>query len=134
MRPFQAVLTMVVVSMCVAPCAHAERLGRGSSLVWIGINGNRAPLLTSPLAIEEGSEVGVHAAYSYFLNEAWTVVASGGVDAGKRRLEVGVIEPLKFASHSWNVRLGFDRYAFINDNVAIYAGPGFLYWKGHAEN
>jgi hypothetical protein len=26
-----------------------------------------------------------------------------------------------------------DRYAFINDDVALYAGPGLLFWKGKAD-
>jgi len=133
MRSFPIVLTIVATMLCVTPSAHADRIGGGNSLIWVGLNGNRAQLLTSPLDVEEGDEVGVHGAYSYFLSDAWTIVASGGLDTGNRRLEVGVVPPFKYASHSWNVRLGCDRYAFINDDVAFYAGPGLLYWKGHAE-
>src|SRR5204863_4833989 len=70
---------------------------------------------------------------SYFFCDAWTLVASGGLAAGRRRLEVAAVPPIKWASHSWNVRLGLDRYGFINDDVALYAGPGILYWNGHAE-
>jgi hypothetical protein len=133
MRLLQIALTVAVIILCVAPSARAERIGRGNSLIWVGLNGGRAQLITSPLAIQDGDEVGVHGAYSHFLSDAWTIVASGGLEAGRQRIETGFVPPFKYASHSWNVRLGFDRYAFINDDVALYAGPGLLYWMGHAE-
>lgn len=133
MRSSPIALSVAVIMLCFAPSAHAARIGRGNSLIWVGLNGNRTELIDSPLAISEGDEVGVHGAYSYLFSDAWSIVASGGLDAGKRRIDVGVVPPFKYASHSWNVRLGFDRYGFINDDVAIYAGPGLLYWNGHAE-
>ena len=116
-------LALAGIGLIMAPLAHAERIGRGHSLICIGINGYTAQLISSPLSIQDGAEIGVKAAYSYFFSDAWTVVASGGVATGKRRLEVPTVPPFKYASHSWNVRLGLDRYAFINDEVALYAGP-----------
>ena len=60
-------------------------------------------------------------------------------DVGSNKFDYSASSPLpnsgheKFTSSSFNVRIGGDRYAFLNDDVALYAGPGLLYWRGHAE-
>ena len=113
--------------------SHADRLHRGSSVVWLGLHGNQAQFLSSPLTIRPGDEIGAHIAWSWFLSDAWAANVSGGVDAGHTRIEVPTLAPIKSASHSWNGRIGFDRYGFIGDDVALYAGPGLRYWTGHAE-
>jgi hypothetical protein len=37
-------------------------------------------------------------------------------------------------THSFSARIGGDRYAFIDDNVALYAGPGVLFTRGRAKS
>jgi hypothetical protein len=134
-RPILPLLLLALTLVPASPAA-AQRLAKGKSVIWAGLNGNDAQLV-GPFASDityRGSEVGLHLAYSYFLSDAWTAVVSGGFDVGS-----DVVTPpggggkLQQTSNSWNVRLGFDRYAFINDGVAIYAGPGLLFWRGHAE-
>ena len=138
-------IVAVMLGICVLDSsAEAAKLGKGNSVVWIGLNGNVAQLVGPALnraIVTKSEEVGVHVACSYFLSDAWTVVLSGGHDAGNRKFEYSSSYPVpqvagteeKFTSTSFNLRIGGDRYAFINDDVALYAAPGVLFWKGHAK-
>ena len=128
-------LALVCVAACaLATPAAAARLVKGSNVVWVGLNGNVAQLLDTATGISPSGELGVHVALNRFLSDAWTMVVSGGVDAGSSKLELAAGGgTFKATSSSFNVRVGGDRYAFINDDVALYAGPGVLFWKGHAE-
>ena len=114
----------------------------------MGLNGNRAQLAgpttggaagptTFPGvaggSIFETGEVGLHLAYSYFLSDAWAIALSGGFDVGRVTFQPKSGHEETFSSNSWNARLGFDRYAFITDGVALYAGPGLLFWTGSAQ-
>lgn len=116
--------------------ASAQRLTTGNSVIWAGLNGNQAQLIGptagSGNAFESG-ELGLHLAYSYFLTPEWTLVGSGGFDLGNNQFKPTTGPTEKFTSNSWNLRLGFDRYAFINDGVAVYAGPGVQLWRGKGE-
>jgi hypothetical protein len=135
MRAHVASALMVLLALGAAQSVDAERLGAGNTVVWLGLNGNQAQLVgpTTDDPVFENGEVGLHAAFSYFLSDDWTVVVSGGFDVGSIKHEpIGGTER-KLSSNSWNARLGFDRYAFINEDVAIYAGPGIRIWTGSAE-
>jgi hypothetical protein len=137
MRRLTAVLVLLFALSGATP-GSAARLTRGKSVIWAGLNGNRAqlmsPIFETTSAFERG-EFGLHLAYSYFLTDAWSVIASGGFDVGSLQLKPpATLGPTRrVSSNSWNLRVGFDRYAFIDDNVALYAGPGLLYWRGNAE-
>lgn len=131
------VLALLAAFTLAAPGAvQAQRLTTGTSVIWAGLNGNTAQLI-GPVAGSgntfESGELGLHLAYSYFLNPAWTLVMSGGLDVGGNEFEPASGPTPKFTSNSWNVRLGFDRYAFISDDIAIYAGPGLQLWRGKGE-
>ena len=129
--PIAALLLILV-----APEGMAARLAKGSHVIWVGLNGNDAQLVgpTAAGSSYEGGEIGFHVAYSQFLSDAWTVIVSGGADFGNDTFDPkGAGAKEKVTSRSWNARLGFDRYAFVNDDVALYAGPGVLYWRGHGK-
>ena len=133
-----AVLTLaLLVIAALAPPAPAAKLAKKSCVFWVGLNGNKSHILTPPASISnlgEENELGLHVAGSYFLTDGWAGVVSGGVDVGRQKAEPTAGTVKKFDSSSWNLRVGFDRYAFINDDVALYAGPGLLYWKGSASD
>jgi hypothetical protein len=121
MLPGLAVLTALAVLTC---SADAARLGAGNSVLWVGLNGNESQLVgptTGSGAIFGANELGAHVAYSYFISNAWTWILSGGFDVGNEQFEPTIGPTEKFTSRSFNVRLGMDRYAFINDDVALYA-------------
>ena len=135
MRSSRNALLVVAVCLLASP-AHAGRLAKGSSVLWVGLNGSVAQLLSpggGPLDSYEGSELGIHVALNRFVSDAWTIAISGGFDAGSTKFELSGGGDLKLTSSSFNVRFGGDRYAFINDDVALYAGPGILFWKGHGK-
>jgi len=128
-------LAALASAVACASGASAGRLAKGNCEVWIGLNGNRSHILTPPASlasIGEENEVGLHLAGSYFLCDAWAAVLSGGFDVSRQKFEPASGTASKFEGSSFNLRAGFDRYAFINDAVALYAGPGILYWKGKA--
>jgi len=130
------VLSLAALVLIIAAPAHADRLAKGSKVVWAGLNGNVAQLI-GPASDESryvADEIGLHLAYSHFVSDVWAMVLSGGLDFGSDTFEPEAAGPsIELTNKSWNARFGFDRYAFINDEVALYAGPGLLYWKGNAE-
>ena len=132
-----AVLALVTVLVFPEP-AHSERLGKGNSMFWLGFNGNKTQLVgpsTGSVNEYEDGEFGVHLACHRFTGEEWTVSLSGGTDIGRVQFRPATVGAAveTYTSRSWNVRFGADRFAFINDRAAIYAGPGLLYWSGQAE-
>ena len=133
---FRCVVIAMLALSAVPPSASAARLAQGKSVIWVGLNGNRAQLMKPAFkreSIYEAGELGLHLAYSYFVTDSWAGVVSGGFDVGSTQLKPASGPTYRESINSWNVRLGFDRYAFINDDVALYAGPGFLYWRGKSE-
>src|SRR5437867_3145536 len=73
--------------LSVAP-AWAQRLAKGNSMVWVGLNGNRAQTVGPSAAfLDTIDEAGIHVAVSRFLSDAWAGIVSGGVDAGRIRYE-----------------------------------------------
>jgi hypothetical protein len=128
--------TMLAALLSLAPSVQAARLGAGNSMIWVGLDGNKSQIVgptTGAGNMFEADEVGVHGAYSYFISNAWTVIVSGGFDVGNQKFEPAAGPSEKFTTNSINVRIGMDRYAFITDDVALYAGPGLLYWRGNGE-
>lgn len=136
-RPMAILLLAILMGSAVAPASRAEKLAKGNSVVWIGLNGNRSHIVTPPVnlaTLGEENEVGLHLALSYFLSDDWAGVISGGFAGENQKFEPAAAGlESKFKSSSYNVRVGLDRYAFINDGVALYAGPGLLYWKGGSD-
>lgn len=127
-----SVATALAAALALAAPVHAERLHRGNNMLWVGLNGNRAQLAATDLSIGafEVGEPGLVVVYSRFLSDEWTVALSGGFNASNERTEPDSLEEFQFRTSSWNVRVGGDRYAWIDDNVALYAGPGLIVWKG----
>jgi len=134
-RPLVVLLALVATFLTVGSTARAERLAKGNSVVWFGLLGNKAQLIgpdTGPANIYEADEIGAHLAYSYFVSDQWAAVVSGSYGAGKESFTDAGGAKQKETSKSFGGRIGFDRYAFINDEVALYAGPGLTYWSGRA--
>ncbi|HKQ58564.1 MAG TPA: hypothetical protein VJY35_11915 [Candidatus Eisenbacteria bacterium] len=131
-----AAMVVALLALALAPGAHAQKLQKGSTVVWIGVHGNKAQLIgptTGAANIYEADEIGVHVAFSRFLSDQWAGVLSGSFAKGREAFTPTAGSEEKETSTSYSARLGFDRYAFIDDNVAIYAGPGLLYWSGRAK-
>jgi hypothetical protein len=136
-RKFVA-LVAVVAALLLPHSARSDRLGKGNSMLWFGFNGNKSQLVgptTGSVNEYEDNELGAHLACHHFVSDEWTVSLSGGVDVG--RVQYRPSNPASavetYSSRSWNVRVGGDRFAFINDRAAVYAGPGLVYWSGQAK-
>jgi len=113
-----AILIGLAVSL--AGSARADRLGKGRSLLEIGIGGHSEPT----------NELGGQLGYFRFLSDQWTLGVSGGYYVNRLKSENSAyIQTVN--THSFTIRVGGDRYAFINDDVALYAGPGVLWARGH---
>src|SRR5262249_11858119 len=115
--------------------------GKGRSLVEIGIGGHTGQF-TYPgfagLGRYASGEVGGQLAYSRFLSDAWTIGVSGGYHASRLKAEgkgAGIFATTQTRrTHPFTVRIGGDRYAFINDDVALYGGPGLFWTRGRAKS
>jgi len=135
----------VILAVCfaasLAGSARAERPGKGRSLVEIGISGHTGQF-TYPGIVSFGryqsGEVGGQLSYFRFLSDQWTVGISGGYHAGRLKDEDkggGVFAGTStINTHSFTIRIGGDRYAFINDDVALYAGPGLFWTRGRSKS
>jgi hypothetical protein len=132
----------VCLSASLAGTARAERPGKGRSLVEVGIGGHTGQF-TYPgfggLGRYPSDEVGGQLSYSRFLSEQWTLGISGGYHAGRQKYENkggGPVIPSTqtISTHSFTIRIGGDRYAFINDDVALYAGPGLFWTRGRSKS
>ena len=128
-----AIASLIGLALLIVGPARAERLGKGRSLVLVGVSGHTGQFVQpAPFRFQSG-EVGGHLAYYRFLSDQWTLGISGGYHAS--RLEVDNPGSLFFGTqtvhtHSFIVRIGGDRYAFIDDDVALYAGPGVFLARG----
>lgn len=134
-RRLVVLLALIVAFLTAGSTAQAERLVKGNSVAWLGLLGNKAQLIgadTGPANIYEADEIGAHIAYSHFVSDQWAAALSASFGFGKEAFAPPSGGEQKETSRSFAGRVGFDRYAFINDDVALYAGPGFTYWTGRA--
>ena len=144
MSRLHAVASVISLAACIAASlagpAHAERLGKGRSLVLVGIGGHTGEFTYPGATIYhfESGEVGGEIAYYRFLSDRWTLGISGGYHAGGMKVDENnpngtPLSTETLDTHSFTVRVGGDRYAFIDDNVALYAGPGVFFTRGRAK-
>lgn len=131
-----AIVTAFSILALVPAGASARDLTPGKVSIWAGLHGGKSQLVGATTGLSnvfEASELGLHLAGNYAISPKWTAVVSGGFDVGSNQFKPEIGGTQRLSINSWNVRIGFDRYAFIDDHVAIYAGPGLIYWRGNAE-
>jgi hypothetical protein len=120
--------------------AGAERLGKGRSLLFLGIGGHTGQFVSviPPLSAagfpgvvlrDPSGEIGGEIAYERFVGDQTTLGASASFHAGNTRMENPGFTTMS-RTHSFTVRIGGDRFAFIGDPVAVYVGPGVFYRRG----
>ena len=139
-KRFSCVCCAGLLCLAAGP-AQAERLGKGRSLLLVGITGHTGQFASTGgagLGRNVSDELGGYLAYSRFLSDQWTLGVSGSYQAGLLTLDEKNPNgtpgsTLALHSRSFTVRGGGDRYAFIDDNVALYAGPGVFFTRGRAE-
>jgi len=133
------ITSLLFFALLLASSCYAGRLGKGRSLVLIGIGGYRGefvhvvPVISSPWfsGMDEVGEVGGDIAYCRFLSDHWTLGIAGGYHESKS-IENPMYDQVDdiYRTHSLTLRIGGDRYAFIDDRVAVYAGPGIIVTRG----
>ena len=124
----------VAIALSIAVPAHAQRLHKGNSLVLVGISGHSGEFEFEGFRFETG-EVGGHLACAHFLSDHWTVDLSGGYHFSRVKEEQNnPPETSTLDTHSFTGRIGGDRFAFIDDDVALYAGPGAFVTVGRAKS
>ena len=129
----------VCLTASLAGPVQAERLGKGRSLVLVGISGHTGQFVVPGPFNTSAGEVGGQAAYYHFMSDQWTLGGSVAYLVSKTTRDENNPNgsPLatdKFDSRSFAVSVGGDRYAFIGDDVAIYAGPGVFYARGRLKD
>jgi len=138
MNRFVAMSTAVCIASIVSTAAQADRLGKGGSLILVGISGHTGEF-ASPLGAFflpfESSQVGGSLAYGHFINDQWSVGIAGSYYVGREKANPNSapLQTATYDTHSFSVRVGGDRYAFIDDNVGVYTGPGVFVTQGRAK-
>jgi outer membrane protein with beta-barrel domain len=137
----------LLATLGLASTGQAAKLVKGNSVVWIGLHGDRAQLISDdnqevfnsdgnpigPNFFEYG-EPGMDLALSYFVTDNWNINLAGDISGARNTFEEKGGQESRSTSTSYDIRFGGDRYAFITDNVAVYAGPGIRYWKGRVKD
>jgi len=130
-----ALASLISLGLLVAGPAHADRIGKGHTLIFIGLGGHTGEFAgPGPFRFETG-EIGGQLAYNRFLTDHWTMAISGSYHASQSTTDDNnpngtPFTTEKLATHSLTLRVGGDRFAFIDDNVALYAGPGVFVTRG----
>ena len=136
MRRHGCWLLLILLSAALPGAARADHPGADSWMLWLGVNGNQAQLVgptTGEISTFQSPEIGLHVAAARFVSDEWTLQVAGGYDAARSRFApTSPSAPTEtVTSRSWQIRVGGDRFAFLNDKVAIYGGPGLTYWSGY---
>jgi len=134
------VASLVGLVVLLAGSARADRLSKGRSLVSVGVSGHTGHFvdvnpggLFNPIYNQESSEVGGTIAYSRFLSDHWTLGLSGSYFASRMKTS-GLLGFTPTETHSFAVRVGGDRYAFVDDRVALFAGPGLQFTRARMKS
>jgi len=134
------VCVLVVVATGVASAAGFEK---GSSLFAVQLSEGVADLVDPAgagtyITAYDHSELGVQAQYWYFLKDEYALNLSGGIGWFSEINQPGDdaapgATDFKYSQTSWQVRVGGDRVAKINDRFHVFAGPGIQLWSGKAK-
>ena len=136
MRRMIAAATLIPLLTLAMGTAHADRLGKGSSKLSIAVSGHTGQYVTPgfPFRVTLG-EVGAQVAYDRFLSDHWTLGISASYHVGNETTEEknpngSPFGKLTIDTRSVTVRIGGDRYAFIDDHVGVFAGAGVIVVRG----
>ena len=135
-----AIASLIAVALLLAASAHAQRLGKGRSLLTVAISGHRGQfVLGAGFGRYVPGEVGGMVAYDRFLSDHWTLGAAASYHASRWSSDDFNSDGTKSSTdiidtYSYALRVGGDRYAFIDDNVALYAGPGLFLSRGREKD
>ena len=123
--------------LTIAGLSSAAPIQKGSSILAIQVTEGNVSLsepsgnyLTSfPSA---PNEIGLQAQWWKFLREEYAVNVSGGIGMYSEKDESSdPLDPeVKYTQSSWQVRVGGDRVAHVNDRFHIFFGPGIQFWTG----
>lgn len=136
-----AITSLVGLALVLSGAARADRLGKGSSLVFGQLGGHRGEFVSVTPGLSaagfpgsvfrnETGEVGGEIGYYRFLSDEWTLGFSGGYHASSMKNDEAGFGSETVDTHSFTVRIGGDRFAFIDDRAALYAGPGLFVTRG----
>lgn len=140
-----AVKLALLCALLVAASGVASAAGfeKGSSLFAVQLSEGVADLVDPTgagnyISAYDHSELGVQAQYWYFLKDEYALNLSGGIGFFSEINKPGQnaapgATDFKYTQTSWQVRVGGDRVAKINDRFHIFAGPGIQLWSGKAK-
>jgi len=76
------------------------------------------------------SEVGIQAQFWHFMTGEYAVNFAAGIGYFKETDTQPLFEDYTLTANSWQVRLGGDRVAHLNDRFHLFVGPGIQVWGG----
>src|SRR5689334_12969779 len=78
-----ALASLIGLSLLLAAPAHADRIGKGHTLIFMGIGGHIGEFVGPGPFRDESGEVGGQLAYNRFLTDHWTVALAGSYHASQ---------------------------------------------------
>ena len=130
---------LVVLLVALTGVASAAGFQKGSNVVALQLTEGVADLVGPEaggyVTAYSHSEIGGQVQFWHFFQEEYALTLSGGIgcfgetDAPGTDAASGAGDT-KYTQSSWQVRLGGDRVAKINDRFSVFAGPGIQVWSG----
>lgn len=131
-----------VLLVAASGVASAARFEKGSNLLSVQLTEGVADLVDPSAAggwmgAYDHTELGAQVQFWHFLADGAALSVSGGVgffgETDKPGEAVTDGTDFKYTQSSWQVRLGADRFAKLNDHLTIFGGPGVQFWQGKAK-
>src|SRR5687768_4494918 len=127
-------------ALLVAPALAQEGLGKGSTVLSFQLAHGDGDFVTAEdgtgfITAYQNPEWGGQAQIQHFITANWALAASVGIGTFKETDEPGTNAPpatpdFEYSQSSFNVRVGFDRFAHISEGFHLYVGPGIQIWSG----
>jgi hypothetical protein len=133
----------IVLLVTVAGLASAAGFEKGSNLFAVQLTEGVADLVqpvngAGYVTAWAHSELGGQVQFWHFFSEEYALTVAGGIgyfgETDKPGTTAGTgAKATKYTQNSWQVRLGGDRVAKINDRIHLFVGPGIQVWSGESK-
>jgi hypothetical protein len=130
----------ILGALLVAPAMAQEGLGKGSTVLSFQLAHGDGDFVTAEeasgfITSYQNSEWGGQAQIQHLITSNWALAVAVGIGTFKETDEPGTNAPVaspdfEYSQSSWNVRLGFDRFAHLSEGFHLYVGPGLQVWSG----
>jgi hypothetical protein len=137
-----SVLFSAALMLSAASLAQAAGMHKGASMLAIQLNEGTGDFVGDDgsvgyLPAYDHSEIGLQVQYWHFMTPDYAFNVTGGLGFFSEKDEPGAAAPPnspdnKYSQSSWQIQVGGDRFAQVNDRFSVFGGPGIQFWGGQS--